>query len=78
MVGVWSVPVLVLIVQLFEFRGVAGRPGTVLNGIHPGISGREILDDEDCLRNQAITLIDPSGRVPGSMSLTAIFRQLPG
>jgi len=51
MVGIWSVSVLVLIVQLSEFRGVAGRPGTVLNGIHPGISGREILYDEDCLRN---------------------------
>jgi DNA-binding winged helix-turn-helix (wHTH) protein len=28
MVGVWSVPVLVLIVQLFEFKGVAGNSGT--------------------------------------------------
>jgi eukaryotic-like serine/threonine-protein kinase len=28
MVGVWSVGVLVLIVQLFEFRGVAGNSGT--------------------------------------------------
>jgi hypothetical protein len=28
MVGVWSVPVLVLIVQLFEFKGVAGNSAT--------------------------------------------------
>ena len=33
MVGVWFVGVLVLIVQLFEFRGLAGRPGIYSFGL---------------------------------------------